>query len=173
MAENFPSVEKETDIQIQESLKVPNKMNPKRWRYSIMSSMSRVKDKESILKAARENQLVTYKGTPYDYHQIFQQQLCRQELSSMTYQKCWKEKKKKKLQPKILCPAKLSFRIEGVIKRFPETQKLKEFIATRQAIQEMLKGLFQPKKEKDTTRKAYKSTSLTDKGKYVVKFRIH
>lgn len=83
------------------------------------------------------------------------------------------KRKKNKLQPKLLCPAKLSFRIEGVIKRFPETQKLKEFIATRQAIQEMLKGLFQPKKEKDTTRKAYKSTILTDKGKYVVKFRIH
>ena len=30
MAENFPNLMKETDIQIQEAKKVPNKMNPSR-----------------------------------------------------------------------------------------------------------------------------------------------
>ena len=30
MAENFPSIQKETDIQIQEAKKVPNKMNSNR-----------------------------------------------------------------------------------------------------------------------------------------------
>ena len=30
MAENFPNLKKETDIQIQEAWRVPNKMNPKR-----------------------------------------------------------------------------------------------------------------------------------------------
>lgn len=30
MAENFPNLKKETDIQIQEAQRVPNKINPKR-----------------------------------------------------------------------------------------------------------------------------------------------
>lgn len=30
VAENFPNLRKETDIQIQEAQEVPNKMNPKR-----------------------------------------------------------------------------------------------------------------------------------------------
>ena len=30
MAENFPNLKKETDIQIQEAERVPNKMNPNR-----------------------------------------------------------------------------------------------------------------------------------------------
>ena len=30
MAENFPNLKKETDIQVQEAQRVPNKMNPNR-----------------------------------------------------------------------------------------------------------------------------------------------
>ena len=56
---------KEIDIQIQEAQTVPKKMNPKRpsARHIIMK-MQKVKDKERILKAAREKQLVTYRGVP-------------------------------------------------------------------------------------------------------------
>ena len=34
------------------------------------------------------------------------------------------------MQPRILYPARLSFKIEGEIKVFPDKQKLKEFITT-------------------------------------------
>jgi len=47
--------------------------------------------------------------------------------------------KRKNLQPIILYPAKLSFRIEGKIKSLPDKQKLKESIATKLALQQMLK----------------------------------
>ena len=46
----------------------------------------------------------------------------------------------KTLQPRILYPARLSFRIEE-IKSFPDRQKLKEFVTTKIVMQEMLKGL--------------------------------
>lgn len=61
MAENFSKLEKATDLQIQEDQKVPNKMNPKRRtaRHTVIQ-VSKVKDKERILKPAREKQLVTY-----------------------------------------------------------------------------------------------------------------
>ena len=48
--------------------------------------------------------------------------------------------KDKDLHPRLLYPAKLSFRMEGKIKCFPEKVKLKEFIITTPLLYEMLKG---------------------------------
>ena len=39
--------------------------------------------------------------------------------------------KSRDLESRLLYPAKLSFRIEGQIKRFPDKKKLKEFITTK------------------------------------------
>ena len=46
---------------------------------------------------------------------------------------------RKKYATKVLYPASLSFRIEGQIKVFPNKQKLKEFITTTLALQEILR----------------------------------
>ena len=63
MAENFPNL-KDTDIKIQEAQRAPNKLNPNRpTPRHIIIKMAKVKDKERILKAAREKQSVNYKGT--------------------------------------------------------------------------------------------------------------
>ena len=55
MADNFPNLKKETDIQVQEARKVPNKMNPNSptVRYIVIKV---AKVKERIIKAAREKQ---------------------------------------------------------------------------------------------------------------------
>ena len=64
MAENFPNL-KDTDIKIQEAQRAPNKLNPNRpTPRHIIIKMAKVKDKERILKAAREKQSINYKGTP-------------------------------------------------------------------------------------------------------------
>ena len=65
MKENFSNLVKEIHIQIQEAQRVPNNLDPKKTtpRY-IINKMSKLKDKERILKAAREKQIVTYKGVP-------------------------------------------------------------------------------------------------------------
>ena len=44
-------------------------------------------------------------------------------------------------QPRILYPARLSFRIDGEIKSFPDKQKLRDFSTTKPALQQMLKEL--------------------------------
>ena len=65
MDKNSPSLKKETDVQVQEAQRVPNKMNPNiPTPRHIIIKMENVKDKERILKAAREKQRVNYKGTP-------------------------------------------------------------------------------------------------------------
>ena len=47
--------------------------------------------------------------------------------------------KGKDLHPRLLNPAKLSFRMEGQVKCFPDKFKLKEFIITKPLLYEMLK----------------------------------
>ena len=63
--EKFPNLLKEIDLQVQEAQKVSNKTDPKRItpRHTTFK-MSKIKDKERILKAAREKETVTYKGVP-------------------------------------------------------------------------------------------------------------
>ena len=43
----------------------------------------------------------------------------------------FKVMKSKDIQPRFLYPAKLSFRIKGQIKSFPDKKNLKEFIITK------------------------------------------
>ena len=64
MKENILNLLKEIDIQVQETQRVPNKMDPKRTTSNIILEMPKVKEKERILKAAKEKQRVTYKGVP-------------------------------------------------------------------------------------------------------------
>ena len=65
MKKTFPNLMKEIDMQVQEAHRVPSKLEPKRDtpKHTIIK-MPKVKDKGSILKAAREKKLVTYRGVP-------------------------------------------------------------------------------------------------------------
>ena len=55
MKENIPNLVKEIDTQVQEAQRVPTKMDPKRTTpRHIIIKMPEVKDKERILKVARE-----------------------------------------------------------------------------------------------------------------------
>ena len=65
MKENFPNLVKETDMQVQEAQKVPNKMDAKRpTPKQIIIKVPKIKDKENLLKAARKKKLVNYMGAP-------------------------------------------------------------------------------------------------------------
>ena len=66
MKENFPNLAKEIDFQeVQEAQRTPKKLDPRRnTPKHIIITLSKIKDKERILKAAREKETVTYKGVP-------------------------------------------------------------------------------------------------------------
>ena len=65
MTKNFPNVVKEKVTQVEEAQRVPNKLDSKRTTSRhIIIKMTRLKDKERILKATREKQGVTYKWSP-------------------------------------------------------------------------------------------------------------
>ena len=99
--------------------------------------MPKFKDKERILKAAREKQRVIYKGVPIRLSDDFSKETLQARRHQ---QKVFKVMRSKDLQPRLLYPAKLSFRMEGQIKCFPDKVKLKEFIITKQLLHGMLKG---------------------------------
>ena len=61
MKENFPNLVKEIDIQVQEAHRVLKKLDPRKHtpRHNIIK-LPKIKDKDRILKAAREKKVVTY-----------------------------------------------------------------------------------------------------------------
>ena len=139
MKENFPNLVKEIDFQkVQEAQRVQKKLDPTRnTPRHIVITLPKIKDKERILEAAREKDTVTYKGVPIRLSADFSQE-------TLQARRGWKElsevMKGKDLHPRLLYPAKLSFRMEGQIKCFSEKVKLKEFIITKPLLYEMLKG---------------------------------
>ena len=61
MKENFPNLLKEIDFgEVQEAQRIPKKLDPRH----IIITLTKIKDEERILKAAREKETVTYKGVP-------------------------------------------------------------------------------------------------------------
>ena len=108
MAENFPNLKKERDIQVQETQRVPNKMNPNRPipRHSIIK-MEKVKDKKSFKGSMRKR--VNYKGTPIRLSTDISTETLQ---ARREWQNIFKVLKGKNLQPRILYPARLPLRIE-------------------------------------------------------------
>ena len=91
----------------------------------IIITLPKMKDKERILKAAREKETVTYKGVPIRPSGDFSKETLQARRGR---KEVFKVIKSKDLHPRLLYPAKLSFRIEGQIKCFPDKVKLKESI---------------------------------------------
>ena len=101
--------------------------------------LAKYKDKERIIKAARDKQVLSYKDR------------CIRVLADLSTEN-WQARKEwqeifnvmngKNMQPRMLYPASLSFRIEGEIKVFSNKQKLKEFITTKPALQQIYSEIY-------------------------------
>ena len=145
MKENFPNLAKE--MHFQEAQRVPKKLDPRKHiPRHIIITLPMSKDKERILKAAREKETVTYKGVPIKLSADFPK-LTLQARRATSLKEVFKVMKGKDLHPRLFYPAKLLFRMEGQIKCFPDKAKFKEFIITKPSLYEMLKGLIQEKEE--------------------------
>uniref|UniRef100_A0A8P0TPZ7 L1 transposable element RRM domain-containing protein n=1 Tax=Canis lupus familiaris TaxID=9615 RepID=A0A8P0TPZ7_CANLF len=138
LAENFPNRGKgETGIQIQEIERSPPKINKNRStpRHLIVK-LANSKDKEKILKAARDKKSLIFMGRSIRV---------TADLSTETWQarkggRIFRVLNEKNMQPRILYPARLSFKMEGEIKSFQDRQQLKEYVTSKPALQEILRG---------------------------------
>ena len=90
----------------------------------------KIKHKEQILKSAREKQQITHKGIPIRV---------TADLSTETlharreWQDILKVMKENNLYPRLLYPARISFRYEGEFKSLKDKHKLRKFSTTKPA----------------------------------------
>ena len=139
MTENFPNLEMGKATQVQEVQRVPIKMNPKRPtpRHTV-TKVTNLKDKERISKAAREKQEITYKRDPIRLAADLSMEMLQ---ARRKWQEIFQVMKAKGLQPRLLYLARLSIKMEGQIRSFPDKRSLKEYTSSKPAVQEMLKRL--------------------------------
>ena len=139
IAENFPKMGKEIITQVQETQRVPNRINPKRnTPRHILIKLTKIKHKEQILKAAREKQQITHKGIPIRITADLSIETLQARRERQDILKMMKENNR---QPRLLYPARISFKYEGEIKSFTDKQKLREFSTTKPALQQILKDI--------------------------------
>ena len=110
-------------------------MDPRRHTpRHIIIKLPKIKDKERILKAAREKDTVTYKGVPIRLSTEFSKETLQARRG---WQEVFQVMKGKDLHPRLLYPEELSFRMEGQMKCFPDKVKFKEFTITKPLLHEM------------------------------------
>ena len=128
-------MEKEIVSQVQEAQRITNRINPKRnTPRHILIKLTKTRHKERILKAARKKQQVTYKGNPIG----LTADLSTETTGQKEWQDTFKVMKGKNLQPRLLYPARISFKIDGEIKSYSDKQKLRELSTNKPALQQML-----------------------------------
>ena len=139
IVEKFPNMGKEIVNQVLEAQRVPYRINPRRnMPKHILIKLSKIKYKEQILKAAREKKQITYKEIPI---RLTDDLSAETQQARSEWQDIFKVMKGKKLQPRLLYTARISFRFNGEIKTFRDKEKLTEFSTTKPALQQMLKEL--------------------------------
>ena len=73
-------------------------------------------------------QQVTYKGNPIHLSADLS---VESQQARRDWQDIFKVMKGENIQPRLLYPARISFKIDGEIKRFSDKQKLREFSSTK------------------------------------------
>ena len=130
---------KEIATQVQEAQRVPYRINPRRnMPRHIVIKLAKIKDKDKLLKAAREKRQITYKGTPIRLTADFSAKTLQ---ARREWHDILKVMKQKNLKSRLLYSARISFRFDGEIKSFTDKRKLREFSTTKPALQKMLKEL--------------------------------
>ena len=100
IVENFPKMGKEIITQIQETQRVPNRINPRQnTTRHILIKLMKIKHKVQILKAVREKQQITHKGIPVKIAADLSIEILR---SIREWQNILKVMKEKNLQTRLL-----------------------------------------------------------------------
>ena len=93
--------------------------------------MGRIKDKDRLLKAARERNKITYKGKPIRLTSDFSAETLQ---ARREWHDVFNAMKQKGLEPRLLHTGRLPFKFEGGIKQFPDKQKLRAFTSHKPSL---------------------------------------
>ena len=129
---------KEIATQVQET------QSPKQEKHKVKHPRTHINQinedqiKEQILKASREKQQITHKGSLIRIAVDLSIETLQARRERRDIIKLMKEEN---LQCRLLYSGRISFKYEGEIKSFTEKQKLRELNTTKPALQQMLKDL--------------------------------
>ena len=99
IVEHLPNMGKEIVHQVQEVQRDPDRINPRRnTPRHILIKLPKIKNKEKVLKAAREKQQITYKGIPI---RLTADHSAETLQARREWQDIFKVMKGKKLQPRL------------------------------------------------------------------------
>jgi hypothetical protein len=96
------------------------------------------------LKAVREKKQITYKGKPIKITADFSTETLK---ARRAWGEVFQEINENNFNPRILYPAKLSFKIDGAIKVFHDKQKLKQYMTNKPPLQKILQGILHTESE--------------------------
>ena len=100
IVENFPNMGNEIATQVQEVQRVTGRINPRRnMPRHIVINLTKIKDKEQLLKATRQKWQITYNGTPRRLTADFSAETLH---TRREWPDIFKVMKGKNLQPRIL-----------------------------------------------------------------------
>jgi hypothetical protein len=162
VTENFPNLQKDIPIQMQEVSRTPNRPDQNRTtpRHIIIKTSSETR--ERIMKAVREKKQITYKGKSIKITADF-------STETLKARRAWDEffqaLNENNLKPRILYPARLSFKIDGTIKVFHDKQKLKQYVTTKPPLQKVLQGILHTESETQLNHEKTGSTKPHEKKK--------
>jgi hypothetical protein len=122
------------------------------------------------LKAVREKKQITYKGKPIKITADF-------STETLKARRAWSEVfqalNEKNFSPRILYPAKQSFKIDGAIKVFHDKQKLKQYMTTKLPLQKILQGILHTESGCKQNHKRAGSTKTQEKKRQKVESNIN
>jgi vacuolar-type H+-ATPase catalytic subunit A/Vma1 len=112
------------------------------------------------LKAVREKKQITYKCKPIKITADF-------STETLKARRAWSDifwaLNEKNFNPRILYPAKPSFKMDGTIKIFHDKQKLKQYMTTKPPLQKILQGILHTEDESKQNHDRTGSSKLQEK----------
>ena len=122
---------------LQETQRVPNRINP-RWNTPRHNQINKDQTQRTNIKSSKGE---TTNNTQRDSHKDNSWSINRNPQARREWQHILRVMKENNIQPRLLYPARISFRYEGEFKSFTDKQNLREFSTTKPALQQMLKDL--------------------------------
>jgi hypothetical protein len=115
-----------------------------------------------MLKAIREKKQITYKGKPIKITADFSTEKLKARRARGEIFLALNENN---FNPRILYPAKLSFKMDGVIRVFHDKQKLKQYVTTNPPLQKIHQGILHTESETQHNHERAGSSKLQEKKK--------
>jgi hypothetical protein len=145
--------------QVQEDPRKPNRLDQNRTiPWHIIIETTSTQSRERILKVVREKK-ITYKGKPIKTSRFLNKHL--KNKKGLDWGILGTDENN--FTPRILYPAKLSFKIDGTIKVFHNKQKLKQYITTKPPLQKILQGILHTENENKKNHERTGSTKPQEK----------